>query len=266
MVSTLHLIEDRVGVAGRLKRGAAARQRMRCAARTIAVSEATRRWYLETFGEDPSRVTTIRNGIPDPGMIPEAARNSVRADLGIPSGVPLVVTIALLRPGKGHDLLLEAARAVPDARFVVAGDGPEEGRLRSLAERLGVADRVAFVGFRDDVARLAGAADLVVHPSTADALPTAIIHALAVGAVIVASDVGGIPEIVAGEAGVLVPSGDPAALAEAIAVLLDDPGRREQIGAAARARFEEVFDGRTWARRLAEVYRDVVHSAVLRPQ
>ena len=94
-------------------------------------------------------------------------------------------------------------------RFVLAGSGPEEARLRARVEAAGLAGRVVFAGFREDVAGLLAAADLVVHPSHADALPTALIHALAAGVPAVATRVGGIPEIVGDDAGVLVPAGRP---------------------------------------------------------
>jgi glycosyltransferase involved in cell wall biosynthesis len=257
MVSTLHLIEEDVSVVGAAKRRLAAGRRMRHAARTIAVSEATRRWYLDRFGGDPARVVTIYNGVADPGVVSEAERSSTRTELGVPPDAPLVVTIALLRPGKGHDVLLDAAVRLPGVWFAVVGEGPEEGRLRRLAEHLGLADRVVFAGFRDDVPRVAACADVVAHPSLADALSTALVHASAVGAAIVGSDVGGIPEIIGGGAGVLVSPGDPNALSEAITALLGDSGRRELMGAAARRRFEELFEGHAWARRLAALYRDV---------
>ena len=109
-------------------------------------------------------------------------------------------------------------------RFVLAGSGPEEARLRARVEAEGLAGRVVFAGFREDVAALLAAADLVVHPSHADALPTALIHALAAGVPAVATRVGGIPEIVGDDAGVLVPPAEPAALAGAVRDLAGDPG------------------------------------------
>jgi glycosyltransferase involved in cell wall biosynthesis len=118
-----------------------------------------------------------------------------------------------------------------------------------------VADRVVFSGFRDDVARITAAADVVAHPALADALPTSLIYAAASGAAVVASDVGGIPEIIGDGAGLLVAPGDASALSGAIAGLLDDEEHRRALGRAARRRFEDVFEGRAWARRLAEVYR-----------
>jgi glycosyltransferase involved in cell wall biosynthesis len=115
-----------------------------------------------------------------------------------------------------------------------------------------------FAGFRDDVAGLLAAADLVVHPSHADALPTALIHALAAGVPAVATRVGGIPEIVGDGAGVLVPPAEPAALAAAVRALTGDPGRRQEMGEAARERFADQFEGTAWARRLAALYAEVL--------
>jgi glycosyltransferase involved in cell wall biosynthesis len=259
MVSTLHLIEDDPGPLGRLKRDLAARARSRAAAATVAVSEATRRWYLESYPQDPQRVVTLHNGVPTPDRVEPRAVTDVRAEFGAGPGVTLAVVIALLRPGKGHEVLVEAATATPDVRFVLAGEGTQEEYLRRETVRRGVEDRVVFAGFRSDVARILAAADLVVHPSLADALPTALIHALAAGTPIVASDVGGIPEIVTGDVGVLVPPGDPAALAAAIDALAGDPGRRAVMAQAGRERFAAEFDGAVWAGRLRRLYRAVMN-------
>jgi glycosyltransferase involved in cell wall biosynthesis len=104
--------------------------------------------------------------------------------------------IGVLRPGKGHDVLLRAAAAVDGVVFLIAGDGPEIPAVRRLAAAL-PPGRVVLAGFREDVSRLLAASDLVVQPSRFDALPTTLLHALAAGIPAVASEVGGIPEIVA---------------------------------------------------------------------
>ncbi len=259
MVSTLHLVEDEVGVVARFKRDLGAWARRRRAARTIAVSDALRRWYLEAFGGEPASVVTIPNGIPAPDPVPAGRRAALRAEFGVPDGCLLAATIALFRAGKGHDDLLAAAALLGDApvRFVLAGSGPEEARLRARVQAEGLAGRVVFAGFREDVAGLLAAADLVVHPSHADALPTALIHALATGVPAVATRVGGIPEIVGDDAGVLVPPGDPAALAAAVGSLAARPDLRRQMGEAARARFAANFEGTIWARRLKALYDEV---------
>ncbi len=138
------------------------------------------------------------------------------------------------------------------------GSGPEEARLKAMALSLGVADRVRFTGFRSDVDRLLAGADLLVHPSHTDALPTAVIQASAAAVPVVGTAVGGIPEIVTPDTGTLVAPRAPAMLASAIDQLAADPDRRRWLGKQARERFDAHFDGRVWAARLRELYDALV--------
>lgn len=261
MVSTLHLIEDAPTPVGRLKRRAAAAARRSTAVRTIAVSDELRRWYVRTFPADPARVVTVHNGVPRPPEQSPAARARVRAEVGVPQTAVLAVQVGLLRPGKGHADLLAALRTVPPEiglYVVLAGDGPLRAELEAAARLLPRPERVRFAGFRDDVPALVDAADLVVHPSHVDALPTALLQALAAGRPIVATRAGGIPEIVTPDVGVLVDPGDVPALSRALAELAGDPGRRAQLGAAATDRFMTHFDVYLWAQRLRRVYEEVL--------
>ncbi len=255
-VSTLHVIEDGVSGLAARKRDLAARSRMRSAARTIAVSDALREWYLATFPERPDRVVTIRNGVPAPAVVDDAERTAVRDELGVPIDAVMAVTIAVMRPGKGHGVLIDAAGRTEGVVFVVVGDGPEAAAVRAAAADL-PPGRMVFTGFRTDVGRILAASDLVVHPSEFDALPTTLIHALAAGVPAVASAVGGIPEIVAPGTGTLVPPGDAAALSAAVSAMALDADGRRWMGKAARERFDQEFEGTRWARRLVEVYRAV---------
>jgi glycosyltransferase involved in cell wall biosynthesis len=255
-VSTLHLVEDAVGRFGTWKRDLAIRSRRATATLTLAVSDATRDWYLGVSGADPASVVTVRNGVPDPGAAHIDEVDAVRAEFGIPEHALMAVTVAVMRPGKGHDVLFEAIGRLTDAStvFVMAGDGSQRQALESLAsgER-----RIVFAGFREDVSRLLAAADFVVHPSLADALPTALIHALAAGRSIVASRVGGIPEIVPEDGGLLVPPGDSAALAVAIDRMVDAEDARHWMGKRARERYDSEFHAVSWADRLREIYEAV---------
>ena len=221
MVPTLHLVEGAPGTVGAFKRDIAVRARRR-AARTIAVSDAVRRWYLDLTAAVPQTVVTVYNGVPAP-VFSDGQREAVRLALDVPDDAVLVAMVAIMRPGKGHDVLLEAASRLPAGRqvqFVVAGSGPEEAGIRLAAHGLGLdGGRVRFLGFVDDVPALLAGCDLLVHPSMADALPTALIHGLAAGLPIVASDVGGIPEIVTDGVGILVPPGNADALGRAVADL-----------------------------------------------
>lgn len=262
VVSTLHLIEDAPRGLDRVKRGLAAAARTRVAARTITVSDAQRRWYLATFDVDPSRVITIHNGARRVSAVPSEERVRLRARLGLPERGAVAAMVAIMRPGKGHDDLLAALQLVPrdvDLRVVLAGDGPLRGELERRARAAGlVPSRVVFAGFVDDVAGLLAASDVVVQPSHFDALPTALIQALAAGLPVVATDVGGIPEIITPEVGVLVPPGDVQALAGALVDVAADSGLRQSLGAAARQRFDSEFDAGVWAGRLSHVYQEVL--------
>ncbi|MEJ2888004.1 glycosyltransferase [Actinomycetospora aeridis] len=258
MVSTLHVVDDLPGRLGAVKRRLAGVARTATAARTVTVSDAQRSWYLEAFPHvRPETVTTLHNGVVDAARGDDAG--AVRRELGIPAGAPVVLQVGLLREGKGHDVLLRAVRQladVPDLVVLVAGDGPLRAEVEAAASDLG--GRVRFLGYRTDVAPLMAASDVVVQPSDYDALPTTLIQALAAGRPVVATAVGGIPEIVTPGEGVLVPAGDATAVAGALRDLLADPGRRRALGVAARARYEAAFDADRWAGEMRRLYEDVL--------
>jgi glycosyltransferase involved in cell wall biosynthesis len=190
----------------------------------------------------PTRV--IADGLwGDPTRAP---REEARHRLGLDPHVAAIAVLGRISDWKGQDVLVRALAEAPlssrGALALVAGDpwpGAEHhvDQLRGLATSLGVSDRVRLLGFRDDVETVLGAADLIAVPSTApDPLPGAAIEAAAAGCAVIASAHGGLPEIFRdGETGRLTGPGDPHALAAAAAELLDDPARRERLGAAAAA-------------------------------
>jgi glycosyltransferase involved in cell wall biosynthesis len=178
-------------------------------------------------------------------------------------GGKVVTTVSVLREGKGIEVLLDAIPAVlarhPEARFLIAGDGP----LRESLEARSV-DRVTWAGFRRDVPELLAASDLFVLPSLGDAYPTVLMEAMAAGLPVVSTRVGGIPEIVDdGRTGRLVPPGDAAALASAISDLLDSREQREALGQAARVEAERRFSKEVWVARLKEIYTPGVRVSVV---
>jgi glycosyltransferase involved in cell wall biosynthesis len=261
VVSTLHLIEDApVGAMARYKRTAGLAIRRRSAARTIAVSSFQRDWYRELSGSEKGLVV-LPNGVADPGEVEPAQRLRLRRQLGVGDGQPLIVSAALMRPEKGHALLLDAVSLLPDEpRPFVALAGAGELRSQLEARVAGdpvLRDRVHFLGYRDDVPALLGAADLVLHTSLADALPTTVMQALAVGVPVVATHVGGIPDIVGPDAGLLVPP-EPQAVARATTRLLGNPQLRARMGEAGRSSFLEQFEATGWAGRLRALYDSVL--------
>lgn len=261
-VSTLHVIEDGARGVARGKRWLASRLRTRIAARTIMVSAAQREWYVSAFRADPSSLVTLPNGVvPGPPLDP-SERAALRATLGADEDTVLAANVSIMRPGKGHVDLLEAMAELPASspvRLVLIGDGPLRADLEQRARTdAALMDRVLFAGYRTDITTLIQAADVIVHPSYADALPTALIHALAAGLPVIAYDVGGIPEIVGADAGVLLPVGSVSELASTMGRLASDPAARARMGSAGRVRFADRFDARGWAESLVRLYDEVL--------
>jgi glycosyltransferase involved in cell wall biosynthesis len=154
--------------------------------------------------------------------------------------------VANLRAEKGHDTLLAAVPRIlarhPGASVTLVGDGPRREALETLARALGVSAAVHFLGECRDVAPVLAGHDLFVLPSRSEAFPNALIEAMATALPVVATSVGGIPEVVrSGENGLLVPPDDPPALADAIVALMDDPARAAALGRAARADVERHY-------------------------
>jgi glycosyltransferase involved in cell wall biosynthesis/ubiquinone/menaquinone biosynthesis C-methylase UbiE len=215
----------------------------------VAVSEATRR-SLIAQGYPADRLVTVHNGI----ATDRAPVDPVRLADG-----PVVLEVARLAEAKGQRTLIEALSEV-DATAVLVGRDLERGgayetELRALAERLGVADRVVFAGHRDDVDGLLEGADVFCLPSTVEGLPLVVLEAMARGRPVVASAVGGTPELVLdGETGLLVPPGDPHALADALSQLLADPERAHRLGESSWARVDAEFSERSMAARVLSLY------------
>jgi glycosyltransferase involved in cell wall biosynthesis len=150
-----------------------------------------------------------------------------RARLGFDSRWKLVGTVGRLVPVKGHAVLVQAMASLPEcAHLVIVGDGPEFVPLRTKAAALGLADRLHFLGRRDDVEQVLPAFDVFCLPSLAEGLPRTVLEAQACDVPVVASNVGGLSEAVCARAGALVPPGDPAALAGALQQILDQPPER----------------------------------------
>jgi len=161
-------------------------------------------------------------------------------------GGPFVLSLGQLDARKGHRVLVsawpEVLRARPGARLVLVGDGPCRADLEEQARALGVAPFVTFAGFRAPADAFLAACAVLVQPSFTEGMPNAVLEAMAAGKPIVATRVGGMPELVLdGQTGVLTPAGDPHALAAAIVALLEDPGRAGRLGLAAAERARTLF-------------------------
>jgi glycosyltransferase involved in cell wall biosynthesis len=183
----------------------------------------------------------------------------------LPHGAPLVGNVAALDPDKGQRYLVDAAhlvvRRVPDARFLIVGQGELEHTLREQIKHLHLEKHVVLTGFRSDVLSLQKGFDVFAMSSVSEGLGTSALDAMACGRPVVATRVGGLPEVVAHrETGLLVPARDPASLAEAIIELLQDRNLREHCGNAAQERVRERFNADRMIDETVEVYRRVAHT------
>jgi glycosyltransferase involved in cell wall biosynthesis len=231
--------------------------------RVIAVSRSARDAYLASAGRDPTRVVVLHNGIgerPRPG-----SGAGVRRELGLEADDLVVATVSSLRPEKAHDVSVATAALLlphfPALRLLVVGDGPLRSQIQRAAAALG--DRVVVAGYRRDVMAALDAADVLLHPSRHDTLPTAILEAMACSVPVVATNVGGIGELVVdGITGSLVPCPPVAGeVAAAVARLLGDHGLRRRMGTAGRERFEAEFSIDRWVRRMRALYLSVLDGA-----
>jgi glycosyltransferase involved in cell wall biosynthesis len=229
--------------------------------RIIAVSREVRTRYAATLGVPARKLVVVHNGIAIPPAVPAAAP-ALRAQLveGRPDYV--VLTPARLHEQKGHAFLLQAAAQVPNATFVLAGDGPLRAELEARAHELGVAERCVFLGNRTDVTELLAAADLFVLPSLYEGLPVSVLEAMAARRPVVATAIGGTDEAVTHEVtGLLVPPSDPGALASAIRRIQSDPAFAERLAAAGRERVEREFSSLATAGDVMRIYDEVIGPA-----
>jgi glycosyltransferase involved in cell wall biosynthesis len=208
----------------------------------VCCSEAVRQRVLAREGVDPASVAVIRNGVDVERFRPDLRRRATgRQRWGVKPHQRCVVTVANIEPEKGYPALLEAARQVlrvdPEVRFLWAGEGRSRDRLLEAVRVAGLNSRVRLVGHVEDVAELLCAGDVFALASQSEGLPNALLEAMASGLPVVASRVGGIPEVVETDRnGLLVAPGRAAALAEAILRLCRSPEWASSLGQAARQR------------------------------
>jgi L-malate glycosyltransferase len=193
-----------------------------------------------------NRIDVIENGIDVPRYAAPADRDALKRRLGLDPARRYVTIVARLHPVKDHHMLLEAFQRVtrgrPDVDLLLAGDGPLRDDLAAQATALGIAERVLFLGVRSDVPDVLAASDVFALTSMTEAASLVLLEAMASRLPVVVTDVGGNPELArAGIDGFLVPRGDAAATANAIATLLDDPARARAMGESGAARVAEVF-------------------------
>jgi glycosyltransferase involved in cell wall biosynthesis len=234
----------------------------------ITVSEAGRLHHLHYGNLPPGKVITMYNGV-DLGVFgsrDEPARRSLRRELRIQPEAPVIATVAVLRKPKGIQHLIGALAdilpSMPETKLIIVGDGDEGPALRRRAADLQLDDHVVFTGARSDIADVLAMSNLFVLPTLEDVLPTVVAEAMAAGLPVVASDVGGLPEMVVdGVTGLLVPPADEEALADACLELLTDRRKAEAMGLAGRNVAKERFDVQHQSKLLEDFYVSMLHAS-----
>jgi glycosyltransferase involved in cell wall biosynthesis len=225
--------------------------------RYIAVSYDLRRHLIDDLRIPKKKITVIHNGVAMARLEPP---RDDRPMGGLSDSVrqPIVLTCARLHEQKGLMHLLEAVSLVPQARFVIAGDGPQRIELEECARTLALNGRVLFLGHRDDVPMLLAGCDIFVLPSLFEGLPLALLEAMEAGKPIIASAVGGISEaVIDGKTGLLVPPARPQLLANAIQKLIENPIFANQLATAGKARVMNEFTDYGMVQRLMHLYEQL---------
>jgi glycosyltransferase involved in cell wall biosynthesis len=232
---------------------------MRATNAVIALSNTHANYLAEKEGIKAGKIHIIENGIDFESYesIESSSVEALRNELGIKGNEKVVIMVAALRPEKAHEVLLQAAEAllgsIPQVRFIIAGDGPRREHLQGMAAGMQLGDRVTFLGERNDVARLLKLSDVFVLPShpVVETLPLSVLEAMASGLPVIASSVGSVPEVVEdGVTGILIPSGDASALAEAITQLLSN----RHVASAMAKRAQRLVKKRFSVARMIEDY------------
>jgi glycosyltransferase involved in cell wall biosynthesis len=215
--------------------------------RVVCVSQATTIYAAQTIGIPESKLTVIPNGVDlaDFDHLPDV--DLARAAWNLPAQGVIIGAVGRLHAVKGFAYLLEAfARLAPDfpqATLLLVGDGPDRSILEQQAARYHLSQRVTFMGEQTDVPSLLAAMDVLALPSLHEGMPNVVLEAMTAGLPVVASRIGGVPEVVIhGETGWLVAAADPGALCNAIINLLNDPSRAQAMGKAGRQRVERLFN------------------------
>lgn len=231
--------------------------------RIIAVSEAVRRDFSKLAHVPIDKIETIYNGLPTERFAVSTPKQTLRERFGWHADERIIIMVAVLRRGKGHEVMFEALpkirEAVPNVKLKLVGDGEIADQIREQAAPF--ADMVEFLGQRSDIAELLHASDVLTLPSWAEALPTVLIEAGAARLPVVATDVGGAKEITLhGETGYIVPAGDSKGLAQYLIEVLQDPTHAQDMGNRAFERVHEMFSLERQAQQTVSLYKRILQS------
>jgi glycosyltransferase involved in cell wall biosynthesis len=209
---------------------------------------------LQTHQIPAERIVSIPTGADLGRFHPGPPDLELKKRMGLPIDSPIITLVAVLRAQKRHELVIAAAAEVikvfPQARFLFVGDGPGRNRVEQEIKNARLEAQILMTGYREDVPAILSFTDLGIISSVAEGIPQFLFQIMAMGKPIIATEVGGIPEIVtSGETGVLIPPEDPAALAKAIVQVLGDPGSARRLGGKAAGWWKRNIQWKKWPKR-----------------
>lgn len=260
MIGTMH---GKVYYPERARRVRMLKFALSLSSKMVAVSEDLRKYLAGLFGSDSAKLITLYNGIDLSKYSSIESKQQSRELLSISENAPVAGTVGSLFKVKGLNYLLDAVpmirNAHPDFVLLIAGEGEQESELKSQAESLGLGESVRFLGFRDDIPRVLNAMDVYVCSSLSEGHSLSILEAMALAVPIVATEVGGNPELIDdGLNGILVKKEDPSALADGICSLLNDPDLGKKFGDESRSIVEERFSLESMIREYSNLYKGLL--------
>lgn len=232
--------------------------------RIVTCGEAMRRNLIEAHGFPPAQLASIPTGIDFSRFAPTKARAAMRAELGVAPSCFVVLMVAVIRGVKRHEVAIRAFAELlqqqPDALLLLAGEGPMQVDMERLSAELGIAAQVRFLGQRSDIPDLLQAADAVLLTSRSEGVPQAITQALGLGKPVVATAVGGVPELVLdGETGLLVPSERPDLTAQALLRLVREPDLAARLSQGAEAHARQHYSLEAMLEATERVYAEILN-------
>jgi glycosyltransferase involved in cell wall biosynthesis len=233
----------------------------------VTVSESIKEYILHTTKKPAKNVCVIYNGI-DLKREHNLQANTIKEYFDIEDKDRLLVTVGRLNIQKGHCYLFQAIskvrREISNVKLLVVGEGEEEKKLKNLVELLDLTSTIFFAGLRDDIEGILSISELFVFPSLWEGMPNALLEAMAAGKPVIATTVGGVPEIVVpGKTGLLIPPNDSDALAHAIIELLLNKSKARKMGDAARVRVEKHFTISRTVEKTDNLYRELLEEKQL---
>jgi glycosyltransferase involved in cell wall biosynthesis len=270
MLRLVYTEHGRLSDAGPSTKRRVANAVLRTLPHAVTAVSADLRSHMATEGFRSESVEVVTNGIVIPPEPTSQERTAARAALGLSASEFAIGSVGRLDSVKNFDAIIDASRLLElggdPATFVIFGEGPERDALTSRTRALGLERSVRFMGHRADVGRLLPAFDVYLNTSIFEGVSLTILEAMAARLPVIATNVGGTPEVVAESTGVLVPARAPAAVSEAILRLRRNKELREQLGAAGRVRVCRQFDTEQMVSRYVDIYRNLggIECAALR--